>query len=316
MLSPSPSRIEAVIRATKKWQRELVDTSGRNRLRRYRDLRTGTLDLTPGRARDLNERGLDRLLAGWSVNLTSLFPEARNDPDDVPAFNDARRRLATIHKMALTNSEEKGIETLFAAIGLATWKVESGSPPNAPRGPYSPPRGGNRCSRARDFKLELSGDAHLNPVLTHILRTDHDIGTDDDEADVAEDPPASYKGFLALLDRLKSSWKVLPDLKSRPGLSRRYSPTRRCRWSATWIRTASCSRQTTSSPLLPAIRMPGMPWRLASATPSPISPTSTRPRTNSLYSMPTQASTWRSIVSWEGSRSSSRGLPARASHRP
>ena len=212
MLSPSPSRIEAVIRATKKWQRELVDTSGRNRLRRYRDLRTGTLDLTPGRARDLNERGLDRLLAGRSVNLTSLFPEARNDPDEVPAFNDGRRRLATIHKMALTNSEEKGIETLFAAIGLATWKVESGSPPNAPV-VLIPLHVEATGAAARDFKLELSGDAHLNPVLTHILRTDHDIGTDDDEADVAEDPPASYKGFLALLDRLQSSWKVLPDLE-------------------------------------------------------------------------------------------------------
>ena len=30
---------------------------------------------------------------------------------------------------------------------------------------------------------------------------------------MAEDPPASYKGFLALLDRLQSSWKVLPELE-------------------------------------------------------------------------------------------------------
>ena len=215
MLHPSPSRIEAVIRATKKWQRELVDTSGRNRLRRYRDLRTGTLDLTPGRARDLNERGLDRLLAGRSVYLTSLFPEARNGPDDVPAFNDARRRLATIHKMALTNSEEKGIETLFAAIGLATWKVETGTPPNAPV-ILLPLHVEATGAAARDFKLEVAGDAHLNPVLTHILRTDYDIRTDDDEADVAEEPPTSYKGYLALLDRLQDSWKVLPDLEIEP----------------------------------------------------------------------------------------------------
>ena len=27
------------------------------------------------------------------------------------------------------------------------------------------------------------GDAHLNPVLTHILRAEHDINTDDAEAD-------------------------------------------------------------------------------------------------------------------------------------
>ena len=65
---PSASRVEAVLRATKQWQRELVDTSGRNRLRRYRDLRTGTLDVTPGRTGGLNERELDRLLSGRSVN--------------------------------------------------------------------------------------------------------------------------------------------------------------------------------------------------------------------------------------------------------
>ena len=212
---PSASRIEVVLRATKQWQRELVDTSGRNRLRRYRDLRTGTLDLTPGRAGGLNERGLDQLLSGRSVNLSSLFPDAQGEPDDVPAFNDARRRLSSIHKTALTNSEEKGIETLFAAVGLATWKVESGTPPNAPV-VLLPLHVAATGAAARDFTLEVAGDAHLNPVLTHILRSDHDIGTDDDEADVAEDPPSSYREFLGLLNRLQESWQVLPDLEIEP----------------------------------------------------------------------------------------------------
>ena len=212
MQVPSIPRVEAVLRATKRWQRELVDTSGRNRLRRYRDLRTGTLDLTPGRAADLNERELDRLLAGRSVNLSSLFPLPQSDSDDAPAFNDARRRLFSIHKTALANSEEKGIETLFAAIGLATWKVESGTPPNAPL-VLLPLHVQATGAAARDFTLEVAGDAHLNPVLTHILRADHDLGTADDEADVAEDPPSDYKGFMALLDRLRNSWDVLPELR-------------------------------------------------------------------------------------------------------
>ena len=212
---PSASRVEAVLRAAKQWQRELVDTSGRNRLRRYRDLRTGTLDLTPGRAGGLSERGLDQLLSGRSVNLSSLFPDAQGEPDDVPAFNDARRRLSSIHKTALTNSEEKGIETLFAAVGLATWKVESGTPPNAPV-VLLPLHAEATGAAARDFRLEVAGDAHLNPVLTHILSADHDIRTDDDEADVAEDPPSSYREFLALLNRLQDSWKVLPDLEIKP----------------------------------------------------------------------------------------------------
>ena len=220
MQQPITSRVEAVIRAARQWQKELVDTSGRNRLRRYRDLRTGTLDLTPGQAHGLNERELDRLLAGRSVKLSSLFPSQQSlelevEPNDVPAFNDARRRLTSIHKMALTNSEEKGIETLFAAVGLATWNVESGAPPNAPV-VLLPLHVEATGAAARDFTLSVEGDAHLNPVLTHILRADHDLGTDEDEADVAEDPPSNYEGFTALLDRLRDSWKVLPDLEIEP----------------------------------------------------------------------------------------------------
>ncbi len=212
---PSDSRVEAVLRAAKQWQRELVDTSGRNRLRRYRDLRTGTLDLTPGRAGGLNERELDRLFSGRSANLRRLFPDVQTEPDVASAFNDARRRLSSIHKTALTNREEKGIETLFAAVGLATWKVDSGTPPNAPL-VLVPLQVEATGAAARDFKLEVAGDAHLNPVLTHILRADHDVRTDDDEADVAEDPPSSYREFLALLSRLQESWKALPDLEIRP----------------------------------------------------------------------------------------------------
>ena len=155
---------------------------------------------------------MDRLLSGRSVNLSDLFPDASNSQDDVPAFNDARRRLSSIHKTSLTNSEEKGIETLFLAIGLATWKVESGTPPNAPMVlvPFHVEATG---AAGRDFRLEVMGDPHLNPVLTHILRVEHDINIDDAEADVEEDPPTTMKGFSALLDRLLETWKVLPQLE-------------------------------------------------------------------------------------------------------
>ena len=50
MPKPSSARLDTVLRATKRWQNDLVDTSGRNRLRRYRDLKTSTLDLTPEQA--------------------------------------------------------------------------------------------------------------------------------------------------------------------------------------------------------------------------------------------------------------------------
>ena len=215
MQRPSSDRIETVLRATERWQKELIDTSGHNRLRRYRDLKTSTLDLTPDRVYGPDALAMDRLLEGKPVRLSDLFSDVPDDSDDSRAFDDARRRLAAIHKMAITNLEEKGTETLFAAIGLATWEVDAGSPPNAPviLLPLDVEATG---AAARDFKIEVAGDVHLNPVLTHILRVEHDIQADDDEADVSEDPPTNLNDFLALLDRLQDSWMTLPNLAIEP----------------------------------------------------------------------------------------------------
>ena len=211
----SPERIASVLRATKRWRNELVDTSGRNRLRRYRDLKRSTLDLTPGRTEGLSARALDRLLADRPVTLGELFSEPSSDPDAPLPFDDARRRVNAIHRTALTNREEKGIETCFAGIGLATWKVEQGTEPNAPV-ILLPLEVEATGAAARDFKVEVSGDAHLNPVLTHILRDEHDIDSEGDEADVAEDPPLDLEGFHTLLARLEESWSSLPDLTIEP----------------------------------------------------------------------------------------------------
>ena len=138
MPKPSPARLDTVRRATKRWQNDLVDTSGRNRLRRYRELKTSTLDLTLGQAEGLNAQALNRLLADKPVNLSELFSERTDDPDAPLPFDDARRRLTAIHRTGLTNREEKGIETCFAGIGLATWKVEQGTEPKAPVDPSAP----------------------------------------------------------------------------------------------------------------------------------------------------------------------------------
>lgn len=208
-------RTELVRRAAERWRKDLVDTSGRNRLRRFRDLRTGTLDLTPGRAENLDRRAVDRLLSGKTVALHDLFPARPEDQADHAAFVDARRRLLAIQKRALTDAEEKGIETCLAAIGLATWKVDQGTPPIAPVVllPLEVEASG---AAARDFKLSVSGDAHLNPVLTHILRTEHDIASEELEAEVAEDPPTNFKGFGDWLDGLSELWRVLPEFKIEP----------------------------------------------------------------------------------------------------
>lgn len=215
MFIEESSRTLAVRRAAQKWQSDLVDTSGRNRLRRFRDLRAGTLDLTPGQADGLDQRALNRLLSGRQVNLGDLIHELVRPSNALPAIDDARRRLRTIHKTDLTNREEKGIDTCFALVGLATWEVEQGSAPNAPviLLPLDIEATG---AAARDFNLRISGDPHLNPVLTHMLRVEYDIDTEVDEADLAEAPPTSFPEFCSLLERLEKIWSALPALAIEP----------------------------------------------------------------------------------------------------
>ena len=65
---------------------------------------------------------------------------------------------------------------------------------------------------ARDFRIQIVGDALLNPVLAHILRTEHDMEADDYDADLSEDPPTNLNSFRVLLNRLRESWNALPGL--------------------------------------------------------------------------------------------------------
>lgn len=207
-------RLETVRRAAQRWQNELLDTTGHNRLRRYRDLKTGTLDLTPGADAGASAQALDRLLAGRKVRLSDIYSTVSSTTAPAP-FDDARRRVSTIHKKALTNLEEKGIDTCFAAIGLARWKVEQGAEPNAPVvlvPLHTVPTG----AATRDFEVSVAGDAHLNPVLARMVRSDHGIAVDDIEADVAEDPPTSLEDFDEFLDQLSGSWSELPEFTITP----------------------------------------------------------------------------------------------------
>jgi hypothetical protein len=84
-------RMESLQRAAQQWKGQLVDVSGNNRLLNYRDLRVGTLDLTPGTESGGSLGALESLLAGRVVNLNGLFQEeesladAQTPVDGLPA---------------------------------------------------------------------------------------------------------------------------------------------------------------------------------------------------------------------------------------
>ncbi|WP_323098173.1 AAA domain-containing protein [Intrasporangium sp. YIM S08009] len=171
---PRADRVAAAVRT---WQRSLVDLGGRNTLLWYRDLPSGTLDLTTA-----HPGGVSMLLAGRRTRLSDLFREPA-------ALDEARRRARAIRSKALELREERGIAAGFVAIGMATWSVpRAARPPAAPvllRACVLRPTG----AAQDDFEIDLGPEVEFNPVLREYLRSEQGIEVDGDAlADLATGP--------------------------------------------------------------------------------------------------------------------------------
>ena len=205
--SLSPERVQPLQRAAEQWKRQLVDVSGRNPLLNFRDLRTGTLNLTPAPDLYVLKSELDSLIRGRAVLLSSLFPTDEGHAE-------SRRRVSAIHRQAQATLDEKGINTLFVTVGLATWEVDNKSQPNSPVVLIPITITPSDAAR-RDFKLEVSGDPHLNPVLAHVLREEQ--GVDPlGEGDPAEAASGSLAAMETLLGDLQRKWSRVRGLSIRP----------------------------------------------------------------------------------------------------
>ena len=155
------------------WTRHLVDLGGRNTLLWYRDLPTGTLDLTTAHV-----GAMAMLLAGRPTKLSDLVREPG-------ALEEARRRTRAIAAKTRELAEERGILTGFLAIGMASWAVRLPDGRTAPRAPAAPVLLRACTLRATgaaqgDYVLDLGTDLELNPVLVHYLSSEQGITLDEE----------------------------------------------------------------------------------------------------------------------------------------
>ncbi|TMK99485.1 MAG: DUF4011 domain-containing protein [Actinobacteria bacterium] len=159
-------RLEAVRQATKTWTGQLVDLTGRNNLLYYRDLVAGTLSL------DSSPRHLVYgVLTGRSVSLTSLFT-------DTEERQDAVKRARTVRNKANAHFEERGIETLYLACGMATWaKQKSAATPAAPV-LLVPVRLAPKGAAQVEFELSVTGELEVNPTFLQMLKAEFDTACD------------------------------------------------------------------------------------------------------------------------------------------
>lgn len=169
----SPDRRAKVDIARHAWIKRLVDMSRRNNLLFYRDTKTGTLDLTGA-----NADAFRRLLqSGRSdtdgVRLTDLVAAERKVQ--------ASAALAEIARRAQINYEERGLDTLFVAMGMASWTVADGGRPTAAPVVLVPLGASQVGGRSGLWQLRRKGDVKLNDVLVHALKDMHGVGLSADE---------------------------------------------------------------------------------------------------------------------------------------
>ena len=207
MASEDNERLEAIKRAAHKWRERLMADQARSPLMYFRDLKRSTLDLSP-QINSVDSGALNRLLSGEKTRLSAVFT-------DSDILEDANLRATTISRSAAQLREDKGIDALYIAIGLATWHVDSGADYHAPVGliPLSITTQGRA---RRDFELQtFPEDADVNRLLIQRLQADFQIGTDNTQDKFSnalseQDPLSTLRGQIS---DLEEQWSDVTELE-------------------------------------------------------------------------------------------------------
>lgn len=202
------SRTERVRHAVAGWTKHLVDLGGRNTLLWYRDLPTGTLDLTTA-----HPGGVSMLLAGRPTRLSDLVREPA-------AFDEARRRARTIAGKSRELREERGIDTGFVAVGMATWSLGRGKAAAAARQPAAPVLLRSCTLRPTtpqhdDYELDLGDEIEFNPVLEHYLTSEQGLTLDSEKLEGLTQTASGFDPYPAYA-ALTQACADVPDFEVTP----------------------------------------------------------------------------------------------------
>jgi hypothetical protein len=152
----SPRRQALVDQARQSWIRKLIDLSRRNNLLYFRPLKTGTLDL-----RNADHENMAAFLRGEEVSIKKLLPVQTGDS--------ATKIVREIARRAMANLEEKGLQTLFVAMGQATWPATDGGRPTEAPILLVPASLETKGHGSQIFYLKRSGAVQANLVLLHVF---------------------------------------------------------------------------------------------------------------------------------------------------
>jgi hypothetical protein len=107
---------------------------------------------------------VDSLLSSHTVRLSALFAE--------PTLTATARRAHTVKAKATENYEERGLQTLFLAWGMATWASTHGIA--TPAAPVLLRQADlrSRSGAGEDFDVSLPGEWEVNPTFVQLAKTE------------------------------------------------------------------------------------------------------------------------------------------------
>jgi very-short-patch-repair endonuclease len=214
--SESALREKLIDTARDGWTNRLIDLSRRNNLLFYKPVSSGTLELS------ITPQLMAFLSNGKTLPISDLLA---NDRDKISS-------IRAISRKGLENLEEKGLPTLYLALGRCTWTADDGG-----RDPIAPvllvPIGLKlKGQDLQATEVELAGETEVNPVLLHVFNRELNISltdetvlgwlrsTDDTEPARLEDPDREEEeapvNLQAVLDSLNAMANKLPGFRAEP----------------------------------------------------------------------------------------------------
>lgn len=183
-------RARLVNAACETWIRRLVDHSRNNTLLFFRQLTVGTLDIA-------QDELVRTLLAGGRTALQQIAAAQTSEDADrdeaEKVRTEVRRKLVSIQRKALSNSEERGLDTLYLAAGFATWPASDGGRPYCAPALLLPAKIEQR-GQGGALSLQLVGEPQANIVLHYVLEQNHHL-TIDPEALIDASSSESDEGW-------------------------------------------------------------------------------------------------------------------------
>jgi very-short-patch-repair endonuclease len=201
-LEITAQRRKSVENARQAWIKRLIDLSRRNNLLYYRPLKWGTLTLSP----ESSERWA-ALLRGETLSLKSFVKNLLDE--------ELKTKALGIWRRAQENQEEKGLATMFVAIGMASWKaMDEGRNSEAPV-LLLPVALETKGHAGTSFSLHRTGPVQVNLVLLHVLESGFGVPLSSDmilsllhgtEEEEVFDPSPVY-------DLIKKSCQSIPEFE-------------------------------------------------------------------------------------------------------